>query len=94
MATFVELSSADCVVAVAEPRHVAAVHVMLVFAVTVVKVAAAGVVPPITPGLGKEDVEPPNATEVPAMVMEEFDSMALATLEQVPTAPAEIDVTT
>ena len=40
----------------------------------VVKCAAAGVVPPMTPGLGKAVVDPPSDTEVPAIVMAEFDA--------------------
>jgi hypothetical protein len=40
----------------------------------VVKCAAAGVVPPITPGLGSAEVEPPSDTEVPAIVIAEFDA--------------------
>jgi hypothetical protein len=40
-----------------------------VLAVSAVKVPAAGVVPPIAPGLGRDDVEPPRETDVPAIVM-------------------------
>lgn len=40
--------------------------------VKVVNEPAAGVVPPIAPGLGKEEVEPPKATEVPAIVIDEL----------------------
>jgi hypothetical protein len=45
---------------------------------SVVKLAAAGVVPPMAPGLGNELVEPPRETLVPAMVMAEWANPALA----------------
>ena len=43
-----------------------------VLAVMVVPVIAAGVVPPIAPGDGSDDVEPPSDTDVPAMVIAEL----------------------
>jgi hypothetical protein len=35
-----------------------------------------GVVPPIVPGFGKDAVEPPRDTEVPAIVIAEFAKSA------------------
>ena len=68
--------------------------VRLVFAVIVVPVIAAGVPPPIAPGFGREEVEPPSDTDVPAMVMAEFDRAAFATEEQVGAATALMAVMT
>ena len=39
---------------------------------TALKSPIPGVVPPIVPGLGKDEVDPPRETEVPAMVIAEF----------------------
>lgn len=50
--------------------------VRLVLAVMTVPVIAAGVEPPIAPGLGSEDVELPSATDAPAIVIDEFASSA------------------
>lgn len=54
-----------------EPQTVAAPDPIAreVFTVRVVNVPAAGVVPPIVPGEGNEDVDPPSDTEVPPMVI-------------------------
>lgn len=60
--------------------------VRLVLAVIVVPVIAAGVVPPIAPGDGKDDVDPPNDTEVPAIVIAEFVRSEFGT---VPTVTAD-----
>ena len=51
---------------------VRAASLRFVFAVIVVPVIAAGVVPPIAPGDGNDEVEPPSDTEVPAIVMAEL----------------------
>jgi len=61
------------------PACVRPASVTLVFAVITVPVIAAGVVPPIAPGLGSDEVEPPKATDVPAIVIVEFESEAFAT---------------
>ena len=50
----------------------AAAHFVVVLKVEPVRVVndpAAGVVPPMAPGDGNEEVDPPSETEVPAIVM-------------------------
>ena len=42
----------------------------------VVPVIAAGVPPPIAPGLGSEEVDPPRDTDVPAIVIAELARLA------------------
>ena len=68
--------------------------VMLLVPVIVVNAAVPGVPPPIAPGFGREEVEPPRDTDVPAMVMAEFDRAAFATEEQVGAATALMAVIT
>jgi hypothetical protein len=48
--------------------------VALLVPVIVVNAAVPGVVPPIAPGAGKEEVEPPRETDVPPIVIAEFAS--------------------
>ena len=50
-----------------------------------------GVVPPIAPGDGKDEVEPPNDTAVPAILIEELVRPALPSVPLNPsvTLPAE-----
>jgi len=62
---------------------VARVEVNCPVADRVVNAPVDGVVPPIAPGLGNELVELPKETDVPPIVIAEFDSAALATVEQV-----------
>jgi hypothetical protein len=58
---------------------VVAVEVNAPVADTVVNAAVLAVPAPIAPGLGREDVEPPNATEVPAIVIAELLSALFGT---------------
>jgi len=58
--------------------------VMFPEALIVVNEPDAGVVPPIGPGLGKDTVVPPRATDVPPIVMAEFAKPAFA---RVPVKP-------
>jgi hypothetical protein len=53
--------------------------VALLVPVIVVAATDPGVVPPIAPGLGSDEVEPPRATDVPAIVIAAFASEAFAT---------------
>lgn len=48
-------------------------RVVLLVPVMVVNAPLPGVVPPMAPGDGNDEVEPPKATEVPAIVIAEFD---------------------
>jgi hypothetical protein len=52
-------------------------RVMLLVPVMVVAATVLGVVPPIAPGDGSDDVEPPRDTDVPAMVIAEFTKSPL-----------------
>lgn len=61
----------------ADPAAAQCVVVLIVVPVSVVKEPADAVVPPIAPGDGKEDVDPPRLTEVPAIVMAELARSAL-----------------
>jgi hypothetical protein len=56
---------------------VVSVEVIWPLALRVVKAPEEGVPPPIAPGEGSDDVEPPRDTEVPATVIAEFASPAL-----------------
>ena len=67
------------------------VEVICPVAEIVVNAPVPGVVPPIGPGEGNETVDPPKATEVPAIVIDELLRSALLTLAQVGAAMADID---
>jgi hypothetical protein len=54
---------------------------------SVVKLPAAGVVPPMAPGDGRLLVDPPSATEVPAIVIVELARLAFGTAPKLGSAP-------